>query len=126
MNIKIRERTKSGVGESARRVDGAPKVKGQFLYGSDLWAQEMLWGYTLRSPHAHARIQDIDISQAALHPGVHAVMLAADVSGKKTYGLEISDQPVLADRRKRPRIHSLSRTPSGVGSRTYWRPFPTN
>ena len=101
MSTKIRERTRNGVGESVRRIDGAPKVKGQFLYGSDLWAQDMLWGYTLRSPHAHARIRDIDISQATSHPGVHAVLVASDVPGKKTYGLEIPDQPVLAWERVR-------------------------
>jgi len=96
MSTKVRERTKGGVGESVHRVDGAPKVKGQFLYGSDLWAEEMLWGYTLRSPHAHARIHAIDVTQALAYPGVHAALVAADVPGKKVYGLEIPDQPVLA------------------------------
>lgn len=96
MSTKIAERVRGGVGESARRVDGIPKVKGQFLYGSDLWADDMLWGYTLRSPHPHARIRSIDISKALRSTGVHAVLLAADVPGKKTYGLEFADQPVLA------------------------------
>ena len=101
MSTKVRERTKGGVGESLRRVDGAPKVKGQFLYGSDLWAEDMLWGFTVRSPHPHARIRAIDISQALTYPGVHAALVAADVPGKKTYGLEIVDQPVLAWERVR-------------------------
>src|SRR5438876_378162 len=56
----------------------------------------MLWGYTLRSPHPHARIASIDISRALRATGVHAVLVAADVPGRKTYGLEIADQPVLA------------------------------
>src|SRR5437870_6049284 len=42
VSTKVAERTRGGVGESVRRVDGVPKVKGQFLYGSDLWAEEML------------------------------------------------------------------------------------
>jgi len=96
VSAKVVERTKGGVGESVRRVDGIPKVKGQFLYSSDLWAEDMLWGYTLRSPHPHARIRSVDISQALAGTGVHAVLLAADVPGRKTYGLEIPDQPVLA------------------------------
>ncbi|MDR7495263.1 MAG: molybdopterin-dependent oxidoreductase, partial [Armatimonadota bacterium] len=96
MSTKVRERTKGGVGESVHRVDGVPKVKGQFLYGSDLWAEEMLWGYTVRSPHAHARIRSVDVSAALVYPGVHAALVAADVPGKKVYGLEIPDQPVLA------------------------------
>jgi CO/xanthine dehydrogenase Mo-binding subunit len=56
----------------------------------------MLWGHTLRSPHAHARIWEMDLSQALAMPGVHAVLTHADVPGAKTYGLEFPDQPVLA------------------------------
>src|SRR5438046_3062063 len=56
----------------------------------------MLWGHTLRSPHAHARIAEIDISEAVGMPGVHAVLTHADVPGAQTYGLEFADQPVLA------------------------------
>jgi CO/xanthine dehydrogenase Mo-binding subunit len=85
-----------GVGSSARRVDGVPKVTGAFAYGSDLWHEDMLWGHTLRSPHPLSRIRSIDISAAVASPGVHAVLVAEDVPGRKTYGLEFSDQPVLA------------------------------
>src|SRR5205814_6436236 len=60
-----------------------------------------LWGHTLRSPHAHARILAIDVSEAVTMPGVHAVLTHEDVPGKKTYGLEFSDQPVLAFERVR-------------------------
>jgi xanthine dehydrogenase D subunit len=56
----------------------------------------MLWGYTVRSPYPHARIARIDVSRAVASPGVHAVLLAADVPGSPLYGLEIADQPVLA------------------------------
>ena len=56
----------------------------------------MLWGHTLRSPHAHARILEIDISEALASPGVHAVLTHDDVPGQKRYGLEFPDQPVLA------------------------------
>ncbi len=85
-----------GVGESARRVDGAPKVTGTFSYGSDLGADQMLWGVTLRSPYPSARIRSIDVSRAEAAAGVAAVLTAADVPGKPTFGLEYSDQPVLA------------------------------
>src|ERR687895_2191686 len=56
----------------------------------------MLWGKTVRSPHAHARILSIDLSEAVRMAGVHAVMTHEDVPGQKTYGLEFPDQPVLA------------------------------
>jgi CO/xanthine dehydrogenase Mo-binding subunit len=84
------------IGESVKRVDAIPKVTGEFAYASDLFAAGMLWGHTLRSPHAHARIAEIDISQALAMSGVHAVLTHADVPGAKTYGLEFADQPVLA------------------------------
>jgi CO/xanthine dehydrogenase Mo-binding subunit len=84
------------VGENVKRVDAVPKVSGEFAYASDLFAAGMLWGHTVRSPHAHARIVEIDISQALATPGVHAVLTHADVPGAKTYGLEFADQPVLA------------------------------
>ena len=84
------------VGESARRIDGVPKTTGEYVYGGDLSAPWMLWGVTLRSPHAAARIRSIDVSEAIRAPGVHAVLTAADVPGRPTFGLEIADQPVLA------------------------------
>ncbi len=96
MSIRTAAKARGGVGESLRRIDGIPKVKGAFMFGSDLWADEMLWGHTLRSPHPHARIRSIDVSKAVATPGVHAVLLAGDVPGRKTFGLEFADQPVLA------------------------------
>src|SRR5436309_15855579 len=56
----------------------------------------MLWGATLRSPHPHARIVSVDVSAAAAEPGVCAVLTHQDVPGKKTFGLDVQDQPVLA------------------------------
>jgi CO/xanthine dehydrogenase Mo-binding subunit len=84
------------VGELVPRLDAPPKVKGEFAYASDLVVPGMLWGHTLRSPHPHARILAIDISEAVAMPGVHAVLTHEDVPGQKTYGLEFADQPVLA------------------------------
>jgi CO/xanthine dehydrogenase Mo-binding subunit len=84
------------IGELVPRVDAPPKVKGEFSYASDLIVPGMLWGHTLRSPHAHARIASIDIAEAVTMPGVHAVLTHEDVPGQKTYGLEFPDQPVLA------------------------------
>ena len=84
------------VGESVKRVDAIPKVNGEFAYSSDLFAAGMLWGHTVRSPHAHALITEIDISEAVGMAGVRAVLTHGDVPGAKTYGLEFPDQPVLA------------------------------
>ena len=88
---------RGGVGEATVRVDAIPKVTGTFAYASDLSADGMLWGAALRSPHPHARIRHVDVTRAASLPGVHAVLLAGDVPGKRTFGLNFDDQPVLAD-----------------------------
>ncbi len=84
------------LGTSALRPDGAAKVKGDFAFTSDLNAENMLWGATLRSPHAHARILSIDLSEAWKIAGVEAVITAEDVPGLPTYGLISQDQPVFA------------------------------
>jgi xanthine dehydrogenase D subunit len=84
------------IGDSPTRPDGALKVTGEFAYASDLWHDDMCWGNTLRSPHPHARIVAIDITEALKVPGVYAVLTAGDVPGENSVGLEHSDQPVLA------------------------------
>jgi len=96
MSAPARQLQLGRVGEAVPRADGIPKVTGEFAYSSDLYAAGMLWGKTVRSPHAHARILSIDISEAVRMAGVHAVMTHDDVPGQKTYGLEFPDQPVLA------------------------------
>ncbi len=97
VSVPGRRRLEIGrVGEAVERIDAVPKVTGEFAYSSDLFAEGMLWGHTLRSPHAHARITDVDVSAAASLPGVHAVLTSDDVPGEKRYGLEFRDQPVLA------------------------------
>ncbi|MBP2405805.1 xanthine dehydrogenase subunit D [Streptomyces syringium] len=90
-------RTKGGIGESTLRPDGTLKVTGEFAYASDLWHEDMLWGFTLRSPHAHARIVSVDIAGALATAGVETVMTHADLPAETRYGLEIKDTPVLAD-----------------------------
>ena len=93
----VGERTRApGIGESAPRPDGVPKVTGDFAFSSDLWHDRMLWGGTLRSPHPSARISSIDVARAVATTGVHAVLMHADVPGMATFGLEHRDQPVLA------------------------------
>ena len=84
-------------GQPRRRPDATPKVTGQFAYGSDLWMDDMIWGVTLRSPHPHARIRSIAIGEALATGGVYAVLTHDDVPGRNVCGLELADQPVLAD-----------------------------
>ena len=87
---------KGGVGADVRRPDGPLKVTGRFAFSSDLWAEDMIWGATVRTPHPRAVIGQVDVSDALRIPGVRCVLTHEDVPGRKTYGLEVADQPVLA------------------------------
>ncbi|MFI1737811.1 xanthine dehydrogenase family protein molybdopterin-binding subunit [Streptomyces sioyaensis] len=90
-------KTRAGIGESTLRPDGTLKVTGEFAYSSDMWHEDMLWGYTLRSTTAHAEILSIDTAEALATPGVYAVLTYDDLpTDVKNYGLEIQDTPVLA------------------------------
>ena len=96
MTAKTSTRSRDVLGTSALRPDGVAKVTGEFSFSSDMRAENMLWGATLRSPHPYARITSIDTTNALLIAGVHAIITAEDVPGKLTYGLISSDQPVFA------------------------------
>ncbi|MDA1165386.1 MAG: xanthine dehydrogenase family protein molybdopterin-binding subunit [Planctomycetota bacterium] len=67
------------IGTRPVRHDGVDKVTGRARYGADTELTGMLYGATLRSPHAHANIRSIDTSKAEALPGVRAVMTSADL-----------------------------------------------
>ena len=56
MSAPARTLAKGRAEVGPRRHDAVPKVTGDFAYASDLELAGMLWGRTVRSPHAHARI----------------------------------------------------------------------
>ncbi|HZD20124.1 MAG TPA: molybdopterin cofactor-binding domain-containing protein [Burkholderiales bacterium] len=66
------------VGKSRRRVDGRAKVTGQTRFADDMALPRMLHLKLLRSPHAHALIESIDVARAQTHPGVHLVLTGKD------------------------------------------------
>ena len=67
------------VGSRPIRHDGADKVTGRAIYGTDFTTADLLHGKVLRSPHAHARVISIDTSRAEAHPEVRAVVTGADL-----------------------------------------------
>jgi xanthine dehydrogenase D subunit len=93
--------TERGVGAARAHREGVPKVSGEFEFASDLHRSDALFGATLRSPHASARIRSIDVTPALSIPGVRCALTHRDVPGRPTYGLEVPDQPVLAADRVR-------------------------
>jgi xanthine dehydrogenase molybdopterin binding subunit/xanthine dehydrogenase small subunit len=57
----------------------------------------MLEVWPVLSPHAHADILSVDISEAAAMPGIHAILLAKDITGENNVGPARHDEPALAD-----------------------------
>jgi len=66
------------VGKRLPRVDAKERVTGQAIYPADLSLPGMVHAKLLRSPHAHARIRSIDVTQAQALKGVLAVVTATD------------------------------------------------
>ena len=84
------------IGQPLLRPDAIEKVTGVTLYTDDYNFEGMLFGATLRSEHAYAKILSIDTSVAAALPGVVKVLTHEDVPGDPRHGLVENDWPVFA------------------------------
>jgi CO/xanthine dehydrogenase Mo-binding subunit len=82
------------IGESLPRPDAIGKVTGAASYPGDLVRPGMLHLKVVFAHRPHARIISIDTAAALAHPGVVAVLTAADVPFNG-YGLIEHDQPAL-------------------------------
>lgn len=67
------------VGKSIPKIDGIAIATGKPLYTEDLAPVNALTVKMLRSPHAFARIREIDISAAKELPGVECILTYRDV-----------------------------------------------
>ena len=83
------------VGQRATRPDGRLHGLGQTQYIDDISFPHMLHAKILRSEYPHARILNIDTSEAEKMPGVIATLTGAEVP-ENTFGPTFQDQPVLA------------------------------
>jgi carbon-monoxide dehydrogenase large subunit len=70
-------------GSGIRRREDPRLITGTATYTDDLALAGMVHAAMLRSPHAHARIKKIDVSQARKAPGVLAVFTGADIDSLK-------------------------------------------
>ena len=86
-----------GMGQPVPRTEDPRLLKGCGQYVSDLKFPDMVWGYTVRSPFAHADILAINTDEAKASPGVLAVYTHADLEAAG-YGLTRPHFPP----RKRP------------------------
>ena len=67
------------IGSSPLRKEDGPLLRGTARFVDDLYRPDALAAYVVRSPVAHARLLDVDVSTARGCEGVHAVLTAADL-----------------------------------------------
>ena len=80
-----------------RGPTASPRCRGGSPSARDLFAEGMLWGHTLRSPHPAARIVAVDIGAGPAHRRACTPCSPPTTCPvPPTYGLESPDQPVLA------------------------------
>ena len=84
---------------TALRHDSAHKhVTGDAVYVDDISVpDDTLVVLIGQSPHAHARILDIDLSRVARSEGVVAVLTHADIPGRNDCSPVYGDDPILAE-----------------------------
>ena len=70
----------AGIGQPARRKEDPRLLTGRGRFIDDVNLPGQAHGHVLRSPHAHARILDLDSCAAAASEGVLAVYTAADLA----------------------------------------------
>ena len=62
------------IGKALPRVDAFERVSGKAEFTYDVILPDMVYGATLRCPHAHANVKSIDTSAAEKMPGVVAII----------------------------------------------------
>src|SRR6476659_8522751 len=87
------------IGSYVPMIDGPEKVSGRAKYTADILAPGMLAGRIYRSPHSHAEILAVDVTEALKVPGVVAIVTGADCD--KTFGvlpIARSEHPLARDK----------------------------
>ena len=77
------------------RPDGPAKIDGHLRYLTDVREPDMLVGRILRAEIPHARIVEIDTSEAEKLAGVVAVVTHRDIKGSNGFGIVVQDQPAM-------------------------------
>src|SRR3972149_4659919 len=73
------------VGQPVPQIDFVEKVTGKLQFSGDISMPGVLHAKVLRSPHAHAKIVNIDTSAAEALPGVEAVITYKDCPEKERW-----------------------------------------
>src|SRR5947208_15591721 len=69
-----------GIGQPGRRVEDRRFITGRGNFLDDISRPRQGYAFMLRSPHAHARIPEIDFASAVASPGVLAVYTGEDLA----------------------------------------------
>jgi carbon-monoxide dehydrogenase large subunit len=67
------------VGASVKRVEDPRLLRGEGAFVDDIALPGVLHMAVLRSPHAHARVRSVDVTEARAHAGVFDAFSAADL-----------------------------------------------
>jgi carbon-monoxide dehydrogenase large subunit len=97
----------SVLGTRLVRKEDPELLTGEARYVDDLTVPGALWLGLVRSPHAHARITNVDTSAAATMPGVRHVFTGADLADAWAAPMPCA-WPVTADM-KAPEHHPVAR-----------------
>ncbi|MGH1425045.1 MAG: molybdopterin-dependent oxidoreductase [Pseudooceanicola sp.] len=99
----------AAVGARIPRLDGAPKVTGDEVFGADFQPADALTVIAIRSPHPAARFAFGDIAGWAAARDV-LVFTAADLPGENRFGVipPFADQPALAESQTRFRGEAVA------------------
>src|SRR6478672_7335334 len=77
--VTSQTQTYQTVGKPEKKVDAIKLVQGKPAFTADMDMRGMLYAGVLRSPHAHARIKNIDATKARALKGVAAVLTWHDI-----------------------------------------------
>ncbi|BEP27960.1 xanthine dehydrogenase family protein molybdopterin-binding subunit [Helicovermis profundi] len=88
------------IGKSVVRRDAKDKLRGRALYPQDIYMEDMVFGYTLRSTKAHAKFK-MDISEAEKYEGVLTILVAKDVLSHNSHGVVFKDHEVFCSKKVR-------------------------
>jgi carbon-monoxide dehydrogenase large subunit/6-hydroxypseudooxynicotine dehydrogenase subunit gamma len=69
----------SVIGARVPRKEDSRLLRGRGRFGDDVSVPGQLWARIVRSPCAHGQVRQLDVTQAALAPGVRKVVTAGDL-----------------------------------------------
>src|SRR5882757_4668877 len=79
-SLSVLDRPNSYIGKTVPRPNLERLMQGRGLYVSDMVLPRMAHVVFLRSPHAHAKIIQIDADAAKQSPGVIAIVTGSDLA----------------------------------------------